>query len=102
MRRVPDIEYSVLQMPLERESRLTEGGTSLWLAGLNPNFLEVVRHTSLPERPGREQMFFNARAAIKRYQALNTKPAPRSLTSAWVAVFQTDSGQNKIDGSPTK
>ena len=42
--RVPDIEYSALQALMEGEQRMTERGVHLWLAGLNPGVLEVVRH----------------------------------------------------------
>jgi len=73
MSRVPDIEYSALQMIVDGEQRLcSEHGTTLWLAALNPGVLEVVRHTPLAERLGRERMLFNARAAIERYLATQT------------------------------
>ncbi|HEX9179798.1 MAG TPA: SulP family inorganic anion transporter, partial [Burkholderiales bacterium] len=68
--RVPDLEYSALQALMEGEKRWTEGGTLVWLVGLNPGVLEMVRHAGLAERLGRERMLFNARAAIERYQAL--------------------------------
>ncbi len=68
--RVPDIEYSALQALMEGEKRMTERGIVVWLAGLNPGVLEVVRRTGLDERLGRERMLFNARAAIERYQAM--------------------------------
>ena len=64
MSRVPDIEYSALQMLIDGESRHRENGITLWLAGLNPGVLEVVRHTALAERLGRERMLFNTRAAM--------------------------------------
>ena len=67
--RVPDIEYSALQALMEGEKRATERGTVVWLVGLNPGVLEVVRHAGLDQRLGRERMLFNARAAIERYQA---------------------------------
>jgi high affinity sulfate transporter 1 len=70
MSRVPDIEYSALQMLMEREKRATENGATLWLVGLNPGVLEVVRRAGLADRLGRERMLFNARTAIERYQAL--------------------------------
>jgi len=70
MSRVPDIEYSALQALMEGEKRTTERGTIVWLAGLNPGVLEMVRHAGLDQRLGRERMLFNARAAIERYQAL--------------------------------
>lgn len=68
--RVPDIEYSALQMLIEGERLIAERNITLWLAGLNPRVLEVVRHAGLAERLGRERMLFNARAAIERYQNL--------------------------------
>jgi high affinity sulfate transporter 1 len=71
MSRVPDIEYSALQMLIEGERRLTARGLEFWLVGLNPDALEVVRRAGLAERLGRERMLFNARAAIERYQALH-------------------------------
>ena len=70
MSRVPDIEYSALQALMEGEKRATERGAVVWLVGLNPGALEVVRNAGLDERLGRERMLFNARAAIERYQAL--------------------------------
>ena len=69
MSRVPDIEYSALQMLIESDQRATERGAVVWLVGLNPSALEVVRNAGLYERLGRERMLFNARAAIERYQA---------------------------------
>ena len=69
MSRVPDIEYSALQALMEGETRATERGATVWLVGLNPGVLEVVRNSGLAERLGRERMLFNARAAIERYQA---------------------------------
>ncbi len=70
MSRVLDIEYSALQFLIEREKRATEAGATLWLVGLNPRVLEVVRNAGLADRLGRERMLFNAHAAIERYQAL--------------------------------
>ena len=72
MSRVPDIEYSALQMLMEGEKRTTERGVVVWLVGLNPSVLEVMRHAGLYERLGRERMLFNARAAIERYQTLQS------------------------------
>jgi high affinity sulfate transporter 1 len=73
--RVPDLEYSALQTLMEGERRATEAGTVFWLAGLNPNVLEMVRHAGLDQRLGRERMLFNARAAIERYQAMQAAGA---------------------------
>ena len=74
--RMPDIEYSALQA-------LIEGGRrALWLSGLNPGVLEVVRNAGLADRLGRDQLLFNARLAIQRYQAL--PPAAGSVAGPGV------------------
>jgi high affinity sulfate transporter 1 len=70
MSRVPDLEYSALQALMEGEKRFTDRGLVVWLVGLNPGVLEMVRNTGLADRLGRERMLFNARAAIERYQAI--------------------------------
>ena len=71
MSRVPDLEYSALQMLLEGERRLADRGITLWVAGLNPQVLEVVRHSGLAERLGPERLLFNDRVAIARYLAIH-------------------------------
>ena len=71
---VPDIEYSALQALMEGEKRVTERGVVVWLAGLNPGVLEVVRKARLDQRLGRERMLFNTHAAIERYQAGQAAP----------------------------
>ena len=79
MSRVPDIEYSALHALMEGEKRMTDRGVVIWLVGLNPGVLEVVRKAGLEERLGRERMLFNARVAIERHQALRATadgPAP--------------------------
>jgi MFS superfamily sulfate permease-like transporter len=83
MSRVPDIEYSAWQTLVEGEKRMMDGGTIVWLVGLNPGVMEVARHAGLDERLGRDRMLFNARAAIERYQSLQgvsgmTPPAAKS------------------------
>ncbi len=68
--RVSDLEYSALQALIEGERRVTEHGVVVWLVGLNPGVLEMVRRSGLADRLGRERLLFNARAAIERYQTL--------------------------------
>jgi len=70
MSRVQDIEYSALQAMMDGETRATGRGAIVWLAGLNPGVLEVVRNSGLAERLGSERLLFNARAVIERFQAL--------------------------------
>lgn len=81
MSRVPDVEYSALKQLMEGERQATERGATVWLAGLNPGVLEVVRRSGLADRLGRERMLFNARAAIERYQALQAAAGHAPETS---------------------
>jgi sulfate permease, SulP family len=78
--RVPDLEYSALQMLVEGEKRASEHGATTWLVGLNPGVLEVVRNAGLDQRLGRDRMLFNAREAIERYQSL--PPATSGVTGS--------------------
>jgi high affinity sulfate transporter 1 len=82
MSAVSDIEYSALQALIDGEKRMTERGTGLWLVGLNPGVLEMVRHSGLDERLGRERMLFNVHAAIERYQALQSARGVTALHAA--------------------
>jgi len=66
---VPDVEYSALKGLIEAERRSGQLGVRLWLIGLNPEVLEVVRRCGLADRLGREGMFFNCQAAVARYQS---------------------------------
>ncbi|HEY6079998.1 MAG TPA: STAS domain-containing protein, partial [Polyangiaceae bacterium] len=68
--RVPDIEYSALLVLMDADRRAAAMGIELWLVGLNPGALKVVRKAGLADQLGRERLLFNARAAIERYQAL--------------------------------
>jgi sulfate permease, SulP family len=67
MSRVPDLEYTALQMLIEGERRMTAEGVTVWLAALNPSVLASIRSSPLFERLGRERLLFNARAAIKKF-----------------------------------
>jgi SulP family sulfate permease len=68
MSRVPDIEYSALQMLVDGERRMTEDGVTVWLAALNPSVREVIQSSGFADRLGQERLLFNARAAIRKHQ----------------------------------
>jgi MFS superfamily sulfate permease-like transporter len=74
--RVPDIEYSALRMLIEGDERASDNGAAVWLVGLNPGVLEIVRKSGLAERLGEERLLFNTRAAIERYKSMCDAPAP--------------------------
>ena len=66
--RVPDVEYSALQVLAEAERRHAAAGVTEWLVGLNPGVLDAVRGSGLDRQLGPERLLFNAREAIARYQ----------------------------------
>jgi MFS superfamily sulfate permease-like transporter len=67
MRIVADVEYSALKAIIAADRRAAEWGIALWIIGLSPDVLEVVRRSGLADRMGRERMFFNCQAAVTRY-----------------------------------
>ncbi|HMO46143.1 MAG TPA: SulP family inorganic anion transporter [Rubrivivax sp.] len=74
--RVPDVEYSALQVLAEGERRHAAAGVSEWLVGLNPGVLEAVRSSGLDRQYGPERMLFNARAAIARCRTMAAGTMP--------------------------
>jgi anti-anti-sigma regulatory factor len=74
MSRVPDIEFSAMQMLFERDRRARDRGATVWLAGLNPDAFEMARRAGLDRRLGRERMLLNSRMAIERFKAMAHPP----------------------------
>ena len=64
-----DLEYTALKALTEAEKRNRDHGVLLWLVGLNPGVLDVVRHSPLGQTLGRERMFFTLEQAVAKYQA---------------------------------
>jgi high affinity sulfate transporter 1 len=73
--RVPDLEYTALKMLIDGEQRMRERGIDVWLVGLNPGVLEVVRRSPLAATLGHERMVFNLATAVERYQARHAAAA---------------------------
>ena len=67
LRGVPDLEYTALKMLIEGEKRCRERGIALWLVGMNPRVLEVIRKSHLGEALGHDAMFFNLEIAVAKY-----------------------------------
>lgn len=65
---VPDLEYTALKMLTEAESRLRQQGLHVWLAGMNPGVLAMVRRSPL-EKLGNDAMHINVELAAERYLA---------------------------------
>jgi len=67
LRGVFDLEYTALNMLIEGEKRYRERGVSLWLVGLNPEVLTMVRRSSLDKTLGKEKMLFTLEAVVEKY-----------------------------------
>jgi len=50
------------------EKQLQQTGISLWLAGLNPQPLQLIQRTTLGAVLGRQRMHFNLEQAILAYK----------------------------------
>jgi high affinity sulfate transporter 1 len=77
--RVPDIEYSALQMLVEGERQMTRDGVTVWFAELNPGVLRSFQSSPLADRLGKERLLFNAGVAIAKYQErspIEASPGP--------------------------
>ena len=83
MRGVFDMEYTALKMWSEAEQRLREAGVTVWLVGMNPGVLEMVRQSPLGQALGEERMFHNLEQAVAHYLAMDQRTAGgRSVGSA--------------------
>ena len=63
-----DLEYTALKALTDAEKRNRERGVLVWLVGLNPSVLEMVRRSPLGEALGRERMFFTLEQAVAKYE----------------------------------
>src|SRR5262249_11168771 len=73
-----DLEYSALKMLAEGEKKQRERGIRLWLVGMNPDVLSMIRKSSLAEALGRKDMHFNLETAVTKY--LDEATATRAST----------------------
>src|SRR5262245_41349242 len=63
-----DLEYTALKALTDAEKRNRERGVLLWLVGLNPSVLDVVRRAPLGEALGNERMFFTLEQAVANFE----------------------------------
>jgi sulfate permease, SulP family len=64
---IPDLEFTALKSLTEAERTLQELGISLWLAGLNPEPLELIQKSPLGKTLGRDRMHFNLECAVESF-----------------------------------
>ena len=70
-----DIEYTALKALIDAERRFTESGLPVWLIGLTPAVLNVIRRSSLQDTLGRARMHFNLEIAVEKYSGANATDA---------------------------
>lgn len=63
-----DIEYTALKKLVDIEKKLDRSGIELWLVGLNPAPLQIIRRSVLGQRLGDKQMFFNLNLAVNAFK----------------------------------
>ncbi|OWT75541.1 MULTISPECIES: SulP family inorganic anion transporter [unclassified Achromobacter] len=68
MSNVFDIEYTALRMMDDAEKRLASSRVTLWMTGLSPAVLAVVRRSPLGATLGTTRLFHNLDQAIAHYQ----------------------------------
>ena len=73
LRGVFDLEYTALNMLTEAEKKQRERGVLLWLVGLNPQVLTMIRRSPLGRTLGRERMHINLEVAVAKYLESTTK-----------------------------
>ncbi|HKE46729.1 MAG TPA: SulP family inorganic anion transporter [Rhodanobacteraceae bacterium] len=67
-----DVEYTALKMLIAAERTLRERGIALWVVGLNPRVLPMVRRSPLGETLGSGRMFYTVDQAVERHLASRT------------------------------
>ena len=102
MSRVIDIEYSALQALMEGEQRARDRGIIVWLAGLNPGPLAVVRQCGACRAPGTAA---TARERAGRDRTLpgdgrgagcDERRAVAARTCPWLRVVQNCEGGPRL------
>jgi MFS superfamily sulfate permease-like transporter len=68
-----DIEYTVLKMFAEGEARAKERGVTIWLVGMTPQVLTIVRRSPFGQSIGQDRMIFTLEQAVTKHLA---SPAP--------------------------
>jgi high affinity sulfate transporter 1 len=82
LRGVFDLEYTAIKMWGEAEQRLRAAGVEVWLVGLNPGPLAMVRNSPLGQQLGSERMLHNLEQAVAVYQARFPDARPEAIGTA--------------------
>lgn len=67
---IPNFEYTALRMLVNGEEMLRAAGIELWMAGLTPVGLDIVRRSPLGDRLGPDRLCDDVPTAFSRFQSL--------------------------------
>jgi high affinity sulfate transporter 1 len=76
---IPDLEYTALKALMDFEGKLQQSGISFWLAGLNPEPLELIQKSALGKTLGRPRMYFNVAQAVLSFQRQEVKTGVKAV-----------------------
>jgi high affinity sulfate transporter 1 len=77
-----DLEYTALKMLTQAEQRQREAGVEIWLVGLSPEVLPIVRRSPLGATLGRQRLLPNLEVAVRTFQALQQRPSAAAADDA--------------------
>jgi SulP family sulfate permease len=77
LRAVFDLEYTALKMLIAAEKKARAANREVWLVGLTPDVMNLVRRSPLGEALGHERMFARLEDAVGRYESAAAKASQR-------------------------
>jgi anti-anti-sigma regulatory factor len=69
---VLDVEYTAMKMLTQGAQRVRDRGLTVWLVGMNPRVLAMVKRSQLAAVVGSDAMKFNLEIAVAQYQSTAT------------------------------
>ncbi|MBO9512497.1 MAG: SulP family inorganic anion transporter [Variovorax sp.] len=69
LRAVFDLEYTALKMLTAAEKKARAEGREIWLVGLTPDVMRLVRRSALNDALGRERMFARLEDAVAKFES---------------------------------
>lgn len=76
LRAVFDLEYTALKMLTAAEKKARASGREVWLVGLTPGVMQLIRRSPLSDALGRERMFARLEDAVAKFEASAKKESP--------------------------
>lgn len=76
LRAVFDLEYTALKMLTAGEKKARASGREVWLVGLTPGVMQLIRRSPLSDALGRERMFARLEDAVAKFEAGAKKESP--------------------------